>query len=112
MSEITVLLERLNSGDREAFDELVPLVYDELRSKARRYLRGQPNGHTLQTTALVHEAFLKMLGPNAAWRDSRHFYNAAAEVMRQILVSHSRTKSAQKRADAVEISYRPGAVVA
>ena len=97
MSEITVLLERLNTGDRRAFDELVPLVYDELRARARHCLSGQHNGHTLQTTALVHEAFLKLLGPHTAWRDSRHFYNAAAEVMRQILVSHSRAKSAQKR---------------
>jgi RNA polymerase sigma factor (TIGR02999 family) len=99
MAEVTVLLERLNVGDAAAFDELVPLVYQELRAKARHFLASQPAGHTLQPTALVHEAFLKMAGRGGVWQGSPHFYNAAAEVMRQVLVSHARAKRARKRSD-------------
>lgn len=102
--EITLVLRRLNQGEGAAYDELVPLVYRELRRRARRYLSGQAAGHTLQPTALVHEAFIKLAGGgnggDAGWRDSRHFYNAAAEVMRQILVSHARGKRALKRGGA------------
>src|SRR5665213_792969 len=97
MGELTVLLERVNAGDAGAFDELLPMVYEELRGRARQYLSGQRNGHTLQATALVHEAFLKLVGGDASWADRRHFYNAAAEVMRQILVSHARARKALKR---------------
>jgi RNA polymerase sigma factor (TIGR02999 family) len=100
MSELTRILERVNRNEPGAFDELVPLVYEELRRRARGHLAGRRNGHTLQPTALVHEAFLKLGGASvgkAVWQDSRHFYNAAAEVMRQILVSHGRRSSAKKR---------------
>lgn len=97
MGEATVLLERLNQGDQKAFDELVPLVYQELRGRAALYLSRNGNGHTLNATALVHEAFLKLVGRDSCWKNSRHFYNAAAEVMRQILVSHARAKNAIKR---------------
>lgn len=97
MSDVTTLLERLNRDDPDAFNELVPVVYGELRRRAARYLTGKQNGHTLQPTALVHECFLKLVGRKSDWKSSRHFYNAAAEVMRQILVSHARAKSAAKR---------------
>jgi RNA polymerase sigma factor (TIGR02999 family) len=97
MSEVTGILDRLREGDSAAFEELVPLVYQELRLKARQYLARQPANHTLQPTALVHEAFLKLVGRDSDWRSRRHFYNAAAEVMRQILVSHARAKTARKR---------------
>jgi RNA polymerase sigma factor (TIGR02999 family) len=104
MSDITVLLIRLREGDSEAFDELVPLVYQELRDRATRYLSGQRDRHTLQPTALVHEVFLKMVGRDVSWENARHFYNAAAEVMRQILISHARAKSRLKRGgDAVRL---------
>jgi len=96
MGELTVLLDRLNRGDQKAFDELVPLVYQELRSRAAFCLSGKGNG-TLDATALVHEAFLKLVGHDPSWDNSRHFYNAAAEVMRQILVSHARARGALKR---------------
>lgn len=97
MGELTVLLERVNAGDEVAFNELVPMVYQELRGRANQYLSGQRNGHTLQATALVHEVFLKLVGRDASWADRRHFYNAAAEVMRQILVSHARARNTLKR---------------
>ena len=101
MPDVTHILERLNRGDQAAYDELVPLVYRELRDRARAYLAAQRRGHTLQATALVHEAFLKLAGGGegaaASWRDSRHFYNAAAEAMRQILVNHARDRSRLKR---------------
>jgi RNA polymerase sigma-70 factor, ECF subfamily len=97
MGEATVLLERLNQGDQKAFDELVPLVYQELRGRAAFCLSGNGNGHTLEATALVHEAFLKLVGRDSSWKNSRHFYNAAAEVMRQILVSRARARKAIKR---------------
>jgi RNA polymerase sigma-70 factor (ECF subfamily) len=97
MSDITVLLERINAGNAAAFDELVPLVYEELRRQANRYLPSRRDGEALQPTELVHEAFLKLVGGDADWHGSRHFYNAAALVMRQILVSHARTVQSQKR---------------
>ena len=100
MSDVTVILERINRGDARAMDELVPLVYDELRRKARLYMARERAGHTLQATALVHEAFARMLGgspANGSWESSRHFYNAAAEVMRQLLVDHARRRAAEKR---------------
>ena len=97
---MTVILERINRGDARAMDELVPLVYDELRHKARLYMARERVGHTLQATAVVHEAFARMLGgspADASWESSRHFYNAAAEVMRQLLVDHARRRGAEKR---------------
>jgi RNA polymerase sigma factor (TIGR02999 family) len=100
MPEVTVILERINRGDARAMDELIPLVYDELRHKARLYMARERVGHTLQATAVVHEAFARMLGgsPNgASWENSKHFFNAAAEVMRQLLVDHARRRGAEKR---------------
>ena len=100
MPEVTVILERINRGDARAMDELVPLVYDELRHKARLYMARERVGHTLQATAVVHEAFARMLGGSgngASWESSKHFFNAAAEVMRQLLVDHARRRGAEKR---------------
>jgi RNA polymerase sigma-70 factor (ECF subfamily) len=115
MADMTVILERLTHGDAGAAAELVPLVYEELRQRARRHLDHQPDGHTLQPTALVHEAFLKIFsGQPVAWETSRHFYNAAAEVMRQILVDHARRRSARKRGGGrarVELDEQPTAAV-
>jgi RNA polymerase sigma factor (TIGR02999 family) len=94
----TLLLQRLSSGDSDAGKQLLPLLYDELRAIAGRQFRGQRSDHTLQPTALVHEAFVKMMGhPSPTWNDRKHFCAVAATAMRQILVNHARDRSAQKR---------------
>jgi RNA polymerase sigma factor (TIGR02999 family) len=98
--EVTLILDRVNRGDARAMDELIPLVYDELRHKARLYMARERVGHTLQATAVVHEAFARLLGggPHTGdWEGGKHFFHAAAEVMRQLLVDHSRRRAAEKR---------------
>ncbi len=101
--EATVLLERIRSGDRDAADELLPLVYDELRRIAASYFRAQPHYHTLQPTALVHEAFLKLVNvPGSDWESVNHFKAVAARAMRQILTDHARAKATAKRGGDVE----------
>jgi RNA polymerase sigma factor (TIGR02999 family) len=98
-------------------DELMPLVYQELRRKAAWHMAKERAGHTLQTTAVVHEAFARMVGNIEAvpWESSRHFYNIAAEVMRQLLVDHARRRGAEKRGgklqrvdlDKVDVAFSP-----
>lgn len=98
MSDITVLLARWSEGDGEAFSALLPLVYDELRRLARLRLRQERAGHTLQPTALVHEAYLRLSGLRELQLNNRaHFYGAAARVMRRVLVDHARKQRARKR---------------
>ncbi len=98
MSDVTLILERAQQGDPKAAEELLPLVYDELRRLAAIKMAGQPVGHTLQPTALVHEAYLRLIGdPNRHWENSRHFLAAAAEAMRHILVDAARRKARLKR---------------
>jgi RNA polymerase sigma factor (TIGR02999 family) len=94
---VTRLLNRLSGGDREAFDQLMPLVYEQLRKLASRCLRAERPDHTLRATALVHEAYLRMAGSEAAWQDRLHFYAVAARVMRHILVDHARAGNRRKR---------------
>jgi RNA polymerase sigma factor (TIGR02999 family) len=95
---VTELLTRWSSGDTSARDALVPLVYSELRKIARRCLAGQRSGHTLQPTALVHEACLRLVRYDSIdWRDRAHFFALAAQIMRQILVDHARKQTAAKR---------------
>lgn len=90
---------RLADPERNA--RLLPLVYQELRELAQQALRGERRNHTLQPTALVHEAFLRLVGPNQLpWQNRAHFFGAAAQAMRRILVDHARTRSAQKRGGA------------
>jgi RNA polymerase sigma-70 factor (ECF subfamily) len=97
-NQATLLLGRLNAGDGDAARELLPLLYDELRSLAARQFRGQPANHTLQPTVLVHEAFMRLVGrPDKGWNDRKHFFAVAATAMRQILVNHARAKNADKR---------------
>ena len=97
-NQATLLLGRINSGDEDAARELLPLLYDELRTLAARQFRGQPSDHTLQPTVLVHEAFLRLVGrPEKDWNDRKHFFAVAATAMRQILVNHARAKNADKR---------------
>ena len=95
---VTELLARWSNGDVSARDALVPLVYDELRRIARRCLAGQRSDHTLQPTALVHEAYLRLARRDSLdWRDRVHFFAMAAQMMRQILVDHARKQAAAKR---------------
>jgi RNA polymerase sigma factor (TIGR02999 family) len=94
MSEVTRILENIENGDRKAADELLPLVYGELRKLAAVKMSGQPADHTLQPTALVHEAWLRLTGAEAGFEGRTHFFAAAAEAMRHILVDHARRKSA------------------
>jgi RNA polymerase sigma factor (TIGR02999 family) len=96
--DLTRLLGRVREGEEGALDELMPQVYQELRSIARRQLGGQRNGRTLNTTALVHEAFLKLAASQLPdWNDRCHFYAVAATAMRQIVVDHARRHGSKKR---------------
>lgn len=95
--EATLLLGKIETGDEEAARDLLPIVYDQLRAIAGSYFRGQPSGHTLQPTALVHEAFLKLVGSGSSWENRAHFCAVAATAMRQILSNHARDKRAAKR---------------
>jgi RNA polymerase sigma factor (TIGR02999 family) len=97
-SPVTELLVRWREGDREALESLMPLVYDELRRLANHYLQRERSDHTLQSTALVHEAYMRLAGENAPqWQNRAHFFGIAARVMRQILVEYARAHSAAKR---------------
>jgi RNA polymerase sigma factor (TIGR02999 family) len=96
--EVTQLLVDYSNGKREALDRLTPLVYKELRSLAARYLRRERPDHTLQSTALVHEAFLRLIDQDQVqWKNRAHFFGVAAQMIRRILVDHARTRHAQKR---------------
>jgi RNA polymerase sigma-70 factor (ECF subfamily) len=96
--QVTALLSRLQRGDREAVELLIPLVMDELRRLARHYLRDERTAHTLQPTALVHEAYLKMAGyQNLNWESRSHFIGVAAGLMRQILIDSARRHRSAKR---------------
>lgn len=93
-----MLLERAAAGEERAAGDLLPLVYDQLRRAAEIALRGERPGHTLQATALVHDAFVRLVGENqVGWAGRAHFYHAAARAMRQLLVEHARAKGRLKR---------------
>jgi RNA polymerase sigma factor (TIGR02999 family) len=95
---VTLILSRLGEGHKSAVAELMPLVYDELRRVAGEMLKRQTPGHTLQSTALVHEAFLRLVGQTEVqWESRAHFFAVAAMAMRQILANHARAKRAEKR---------------
>jgi RNA polymerase sigma factor (TIGR02999 family) len=97
-SDATKLLLDWSRGDRSALERLMPLVYDELRTLASRRLRHERSGHTLQGTALVHEAYLRLVDQRRVqWRDRAHFFGVAAQLMRRILVDHARRHGAAKR---------------
>lgn len=96
--DITRLLQEWSDGRREALDAIVPLVYDELRRQAHHYLRRERAEHTLQTTALVNEAYLKLVEQNrVVWQNRAHFFGIAANLMRRILVDYAKTKHRRKR---------------
>ena len=95
---VTQLLDQLSSGDRSAADRLLPQVYEELRALAASFFRQQPGNHTLQPTALVHEAFVRLVGASDAnWSGRKHFFDVAAMAMRQLLTDHARRRAALKR---------------
>ena len=103
--EITRLLREWSEGNRSAFDELMPLVYAELHQQAARYLRNERHYHTLQTSALIHEAYVRLVDQTGIqWQSRTHFFAVAAQVMRHILVDHARAKHREKRGgDAVKV---------
>ncbi|HEV7473883.1 MAG TPA: sigma-70 family RNA polymerase sigma factor [Pyrinomonadaceae bacterium] len=96
--EVTQLLQQWSEGDVTAIDKLIPLIYDELRRQAANYMRRERPGQSLQTTALVHEAYLRLVDQRAVeWQNRNHFFGIAAKLMRRILVDHARQHQAVKR---------------
>ena len=96
--DITQLLLAWGDGDKQALDKLMPFVYEELRRLARNYMRNQPSDHTLQTTALVNEAYLRLIDSSQVrWQNRTHFFAISAQLMRRILVDFARSKNAKKR---------------
>jgi RNA polymerase sigma factor (TIGR02999 family) len=96
-ANFTQLLTDWRSGQPQALDRLTPLVYDELRRLARGYMRGERGDHTLQATAVVHEAFLRLIQANVPLQDRTHFFSLASRLMRRVLVDHAKSKSRAKR---------------
>jgi len=98
LQEVTIYLREYQNGNREALDKLFPVVYDELRRLAASRLRGERSDHTLQPTALVHEAYMRLVEQHSAdWQNRAHFFGLAAEMMRRILVNHAVKNNAEKR---------------
>ncbi len=99
MADVTQILNQIEQGEKRATEQLLPLVYDELRKLAARHMAEERRDHTLQATALVHEAYVRLVDVNVAqqWNSRRHFFAAAAEAMRRILVERARQKGALKR---------------
>jgi RNA polymerase sigma-70 factor, ECF subfamily len=95
--QVTALLTAWSSGETAAFERLLPIVYGELKAIARQVFRLERRDHTLQPTAVVHEAFVKLAGGEASFRDRAHFYAVASQAMRQVLVDHARARGARKR---------------
>ena len=112
--EISELLKAWSNGESGAADEMMPLVYDELRRQARRYLRRERANHTLQSTALVHEAYIRLVGQrDVTWQNRAHFFGIAAEMMRRILVNYALRSGRVKRGgEAVTIALDDGFQVA
>ena len=109
-SQVTQLLAEWSQGDESALEALAPLVYEELRRLASSYMRRERPNHTLQATALVHEAYLRMIDQRVAWRNRGHFYAIAAKMMRRILVDHAkRTKAAKRGAGQAPLSLNDAA---
>jgi RNA polymerase sigma factor (TIGR02999 family) len=111
--EVTQLLAAWREGDQDALDKLMPLVYDELRRIASRYMKREHAGHTLQTTALVNEAYLRMVGQqNVDWQNRAHFFGVAASVMRHLLVDRARANGRVRRGENPQrVPLDEGAVV-
>ena len=111
-TEVSRLLRDAHDGDESALARLMPLVYDELHRLARRSLRSERTGHTLQTTALIHEAYLRLVGADVRWEGRVHFFAVAATIMRRILVDHARGRGRDKRGGGVVPARLDDVVVA
>jgi RNA polymerase sigma-70 factor, ECF subfamily len=96
-AEITRLLHSWQDGNRQALDQLTPLVYDELHRRARHYMAREQHGHILQTTALINEVYLRLVRVNLEWKDRAHFYAVCAQIMRRILTDFARSRAYKKR---------------
>jgi RNA polymerase sigma-70 factor (ECF subfamily) len=102
-TEVTQALQRLSQGETDALEHVLPLVYDQLRAVARRALRGERPDHTLTPTALVHEAYLKLVQlEQVTWQGRSHFFAACASEMRRVLIDHARRRTAEKRGAGAE----------
>ena len=109
--EITVLLKDWGKGDKKAGDQLTPLIYDELQRHAARLFRGENPAHTLQPTALVHEAYAKLVNVEVSWQDRSHFYAMAARMMKRLLINHAKARKAAKRGGgAIHITFEEGKI--
>jgi len=108
--EVTGLLRAWSDGDGDAFERLIPVIYEDLSRIASRHLRGEREGHTLDTAALVHESYLHLVDrPGASWQNRAQFFAVASKVMRRILVDYARRRRALKRGgDQVHLSWQPG----
>lgn len=113
MTELTRILEEIEHGNAQAAEQLLPLVYSELRKLAAHKMTAEPGGHTLQATALVHEAWIRLVGGNnQRFQNREHFFAAAAEAMRRILVDHARRKKSLKRGSgAVPEEFNEAAII-
>ena len=113
-SKVTQLLHDWSDGDREALDKLLPIVYEELRRQAARYLQRERPRHTLHTTALIHEAYLRLIDQkDVRWQNRAHFFGIAAQLMRRILVDHARSRQAAKRGGSdIKLPLEEGMIVA
>jgi RNA polymerase sigma factor (TIGR02999 family) len=112
VGEITEILDQVRKGNQEALQKLIPIVYEELRRLAAHYMRGERSDHTLQTTALVHEAYLQLVGQKSPdWRDHKHFFAVAAQVMRHLLVDYARARKRIKRGGGGAVPLEDAAAV-
>ncbi|MFY9682164.1 MAG: sigma-70 family RNA polymerase sigma factor [Candidatus Sulfotelmatobacter sp.] len=111
-AEVSGLLRAWSDGDRAALDRLTPIVYDELRRLARRYMRGERPGHSLQTTALVNEAYMRLVDyKRMQWQNRAHFFAVSSQLMRRILVDHARRRNLKRGGDVPHISFEDTAEV-
>jgi RNA polymerase sigma-70 factor (ECF subfamily) len=110
--DVSALLRAWNDGDQSALERLTPIVYDELRHLARRYMRRERPGHSLQTTALVNEAYMRLVDyKRMRWQDRAHFFAVSAQVMRRILVEHARRHNLKRGGGVQHVSFEETAVV-
>ncbi len=110
---ITLLLNQWAAGSKQAEASLAPMIYDELQRMAKRLFRSEKNSHTLQPTALVHEAFVKLIDVDITWQDRAHFYSLAARMMRRMLVNHANARNTAKRGgDSLKVTLHEGSVSA
>ena len=110
--QFTQLLHEWNGGKKEAIDQLMPVIYDELRKLARRYLYSERRDHTLRATALVNEAYVRLVHSDATYQDRVHFYAVAANTMRRVLIDQARKRKSLKRGQGVRVTLQTGMDVA